>query len=254
MKRPPEALPNVKCESGKSKTVHRTVLPNDFTILPNRLLKDKRLSFRARGILAMMLSMPEDWQTYAEWIEDQGTEGREALQSAFKELENCGYLSRRRVLDAATKKFVRNEWVWFNEPYDGFPSDGFPADGKSAATKYVQYQEQKNQESKEAKESSPNSLAHAEESFSAQWNPNRASKEQKLARIPTPTDFPSECEFDKFLHDEGLLSIINYRPDIYLQLCENKWHKWNERSMKWGRIMNWRKFIANLNDHIDDNM
>lgn len=250
MKRPPEALPNVISPSGKIKTIHKTVLPNDFTILPNRLLKDKRISFRARGVLAMMIAMPEDWQTYADWIEEQGTEGREALQKAFRELEEFGYLSRQRVLHPITKKFTCFQWVWFNEPYDGYPSDGFPVDGKAAGTKYPTYQVQIDQESKETKETSPHSSEDAGVSFPSVWKPNPGTKEQKLRRIPTPTQYPSEAEFDRHLYDSGLDAILTYRPDMYDDLCHNKWHFWKERSKKWYPIVNWQKFVSGLNEKI----
>lgn len=250
MKRPLEALPNVKSPSGKIKTIHRTVLPNDFTSLPNRLLKDKRISFRARGVLAMMLAMPEDWQTYAEWIEEQGTEGREALQSAFKELEEFGYLSRQRILHPETKKFTCYQWVWFNEPYNGYPSAGLPANGKPADTKYPVYQVRIDQESKEAKETPPHSSEDAVVSFPSVWKPKPGTKEQKRLMIPTPTQFPSEAEFDKHLYDAGLDAILTYRPDLHIELCDNKWHFWKERNKKWFPIVNWKKFVSGLNDKI----
>ena len=241
----PEASPTVILESEKIKTIHRTTRLNDFTILPNRLLKDKRLSFKARGILTMMLAMPDDWQTYATWIEDQGTEGREALQGAFKELEYYGYLSRQKVLHPDTKKFKCHQWSWFDEPYDGLPPDGFTVGGKSASTKYPLYQVRTEQETKEAKETPPHSSEGAVVSFPATWK-------QKLALIPTrlPSQYPSEAEFDRHLYADGLDAILTYRPDMYDDLCHNKWHYWKERSKKWYPIVSWKKFVSGLNEKI----
>jgi len=247
MKRPIEALPNVKSDTGKIKTIHKTVLPNDFTVIPNRVLRDARLSFRSRGVLCMMLSMPEDWQTYAAWIEEQGTEGREALQQTFKELENYGYLSRRKVLDEVTKKFKCYEWVWFNEPYDGFPLDGFPSVGKPAATKTITYKEKTN---KETKESSPNSLEDDGGDLKPVWKPSPGSKELKLSLIRPPDNYPAEHEFDRLVSSEGLDAISTYRPDLYADLCAHKWHSWKEKSRKWAPIVNWKKFVIGLDDHI----
>lgn len=247
MKKLLEASQTVILESNKVKTVHRKTRLNDFTILPNRLLKDKRLSFKARGILAMMLAMPEDWQTYASWIEDQGTEGREALQSAFKELEKYGYLSRQRVLDPVTKKFTCYQWSWFDEPYDGMPSAGFPADGKTAATKTITYKEKTN---KETKESSPNALEDDGGDLKPVWKPSPGSKELKLSLIRPPDNYPAEHEFDRLVSSEGLDAISTYRPDLYADLCAHKWHSWKEKSRKWVPIVDWRKFVCGLDDHI----
>lgn len=247
MKMLPEACQTVILESNKVKTVHRKTRLNDFTILPNRLLKDKRLSFKARGILAMMLAMPEDWQTYAAWIEEQGTEGKEALQSAFKELEKYGYLSRQRVLDPVTKKFTHYQWSWFDEPYDGMPSAGFPAGGKTAATNTITNQGKKNQETKE---SSPNSLEDDGGDLKPVWKPSPGSKELKLSLIRPPDNYPAEHEFDRLVYSEGLDAISTYRPDLYADLCAHKWHSWKEKSRKWAPIVNWKKFVIGLDDHI----
>lgn len=118
-------------------TIHRRKLSEHFTVLPNQLLCDKRLSFKARGLLVMMLSKPENWKTNASWIEDQATEGREALQGAFKELETFGYLKRVCERDPQTKRVTCMTWHWSDSssPPDGIPDDGLPSDGEPSSTK-----------------------------------------------------------------------------------------------------------------------
>lgn len=191
----------------------------------------------------MMIAMPENWQTYAEWIEDQGTEGREALQSAFRELEKFGYLSRQRVLDPETKKFTCYQWSWFDEPYDGFPSDGFPSDGKPAATKYPMYQEQIEKESKES------AFAKAE-TGSVLRNESKTRLEQ-LKSIQAPGNFPSRQEFDEFLAIKDLHYITDYRPDLYDVLAKEKWHVWKRPLKKWVRIIDWQRLVIGLDAKIE---
>jgi hypothetical protein len=65
----------------------------NFTRVPNTLLRDSRLSFKARGILVMILSHGK-WDATNEWIQSQGLEGREAIRSAVKELIQHGYCRR----------------------------------------------------------------------------------------------------------------------------------------------------------------
>ncbi len=70
--------------------------------IPHRVLRDKRLTFRARGLLCYLLSLPDDWTTSVQRLRDltpakepgRPYEGREALESAVHELEACGYLYR----------------------------------------------------------------------------------------------------------------------------------------------------------------
>lgn len=79
--------------------IHRT---KGFTHLPNEVLEDGRISFRARGILAYLLSRPADWRANADHLQALSeVEGRKAVLTAMKELEQVGYIERRRVRDAS---------------------------------------------------------------------------------------------------------------------------------------------------------
>lgn len=68
-----------------------------FTTIISDALEDDRLSFRARGVLAWLLSKPDGWKINADNIAQEGTEGRDAILTALKELETTGYLRRERV-------------------------------------------------------------------------------------------------------------------------------------------------------------
>ncbi len=82
--------------------------------------------------------------------------------------------------------------------------------------------------------------------FSPLWKPIQGTKEQKLAWLKVPKSYPSEQEFEDFLNDEGLDSISAYRPDLYSELCNAKWHHWMDEPQRWERIINWRKFVEGL--------
>jgi hypothetical protein len=62
-----------------------------FARLDNAFLQDGRLSFRARGVLAYVLSQPDDWSHSAERLAVATTEGEKAIVSALSELEEFGY-------------------------------------------------------------------------------------------------------------------------------------------------------------------
>lgn len=79
----------------------RAERPSDrFAQISNDTLADKRLSYRARGVLAYLLSRPVGWTTSREAIARQGTEGRDAIGTALRELEAVGYVRRVRTQDA----------------------------------------------------------------------------------------------------------------------------------------------------------
>lgn len=96
----------------------RTARPSTkFTILKNSVLTDDRMSFRARGILASILSRPDDWRTSSENLarESGGREGRDAIRTALQELEKYGYLIRQKEKDPVNGRFSTNYYV-FDEP------------------------------------------------------------------------------------------------------------------------------------------
>ena len=73
---------------------------DQFTIITNAVVNDRRLSFRARGILIYLLSKPVDWRTRSESIAAQSDkDGRDSVRSAMREMEAFGYLVRNRVQD-----------------------------------------------------------------------------------------------------------------------------------------------------------
>lgn len=68
-----------------------------FTLVANQALRNPNISYRAKGILAACLSHAEDFEFTRKWIEDHGTEGRDAIISALKELRANGYLKNFKV-------------------------------------------------------------------------------------------------------------------------------------------------------------
>lgn len=67
-----------------------------FTQVDNRTLRDDRLSFKARGILAFLLSHPDETVVNADDLVGAGPDGRDSIRSAFGELEHAGYLTREK--------------------------------------------------------------------------------------------------------------------------------------------------------------
>jgi hypothetical protein len=67
-----------------------------FTQISNSWLRDSRLSFKARGLLAYIESHTTEWEISVHWLAANNPEGKEAIRSAIVELENLGYLHREQ--------------------------------------------------------------------------------------------------------------------------------------------------------------
>lgn len=67
-----------------------------FTIISNHALRDERLTWKARGLLAYLLSMDTGWVTSVRRLAEVGPDGTTAVESALNELETFGYLERHQ--------------------------------------------------------------------------------------------------------------------------------------------------------------
>ncbi len=85
-----------------------------FTQIPNALLRDPALSLRAKGLLCILLSNSEGWSSYIPALRKLTSDGETTLRSALNELEAAGYLMRVRLRDPATKTFTGSVWAYSN--------------------------------------------------------------------------------------------------------------------------------------------
>lgn len=63
-----------------------------FSTFSNAIIRDQRLSYRARGILLDILSRPDNWTVTADSLAKSGKEGRAAILAALTELRVAGYM------------------------------------------------------------------------------------------------------------------------------------------------------------------
>lgn len=78
-------------------SIRRRKKTHSFTQINNSAALNPNLSLKAKGLLLVMMTRPEDWEFYMEWLQKQSKDGREAHQNAMKELEQNRYVIRLRV-------------------------------------------------------------------------------------------------------------------------------------------------------------
>lgn len=84
-------------------------------------LNDERLSWKAKGIIAYMLSMPDDWVFYIDELVKHSKDGRDAFRSGLKELKDCGYVERKPMKDSETGKITSWETIVREVPLTDSP-------------------------------------------------------------------------------------------------------------------------------------
>ena len=83
--------------------VFRIEKTRDYTVMSNHHLRNAGLSLKSKGLLSMMLSLPEDWNYTTRGLAKICKEGTDSIGSALKELERAGYIVRNRLRDSKGK-------------------------------------------------------------------------------------------------------------------------------------------------------
>ena len=83
--------------------VFRIEKTRDYTVMSNHHLRNAGLSLKSKGLLSMMLSLPEDWNYTTRGLAKICKEGTDSIGSALKELERAGYIVRDRLRDSKGK-------------------------------------------------------------------------------------------------------------------------------------------------------
>jgi hypothetical protein len=89
-------------------TILRKQTRRGYTHISNELLDADGLSYRAKGIAAMLLSKPDDWEIKIPYLARIGKEGEKAVRTALQELAAYGFLMRERIHeDGAVRTVTR---------------------------------------------------------------------------------------------------------------------------------------------------
>lgn len=105
----------------------------NFTMVPNALIRDGRLSLKAKGVYCILFSKPDGWVYVEPALVEESADGRDAFRAAVKELIETGWLEKRQAQDE-TGRFSRIDWVLSadGKPVAGKPVDGLAVAGESA--------------------------------------------------------------------------------------------------------------------------
>ena len=105
--------------------VYRVERTRDYTVMSNYHLKDTSLSLKAKGLLSMMLSLPDEWNYNTRGLAAICKEGVDAISTAVRELERAGYIIRRQ-LRGANGRITDTEYTIYEKPQDQDPTEPEP--------------------------------------------------------------------------------------------------------------------------------
>ena len=100
--------------------IMRTEKNKNYTVMGNYHLRDKELSLKAKGLLSIMLSLPDGWNFSTQGLTKLSSDGETAIRSTLKELEQKGYLKRNKV--RINGKIVDWEYVVYEQKHPCIPA------------------------------------------------------------------------------------------------------------------------------------
>ena len=115
----------MNAERSDEMAVFRIERTRDYTVMSNHHLRDKALSLKSKGLLSMMLSLPEDWNYTTRGLAKICKEGVDAIGGALRELESAGYIVRHQLRDRQGR-ISDTEYVIYEQPQPKAPDTASP--------------------------------------------------------------------------------------------------------------------------------
>jgi hypothetical protein len=175
----------------------RSKKDKDYTVMDNTFIRDSRLSWKSKGVMSYLLSLPEDWKIYISELKSHSSDGETSLRSALTELEKYGYL-RRVQLKEDDGKFSGSKYEIIENPDAGKRDTVFPDTGnQSLLSTNIKPNTNTTKMSPPSRFSLPNKLFNAPD--------RRTDKDKKK---------------EKWIHEkEKILGEYDFSDNVQCELC-----------------------------------
>tara|TARA_R100001463_G_scaffold48378_2_gene97463 strand:- start:1243 stop:1890 length:648 start_codon:yes stop_codon:yes gene_type:complete len=105
--------------------IKRIQKSKNYSIISNEILKRKDLSLKAKGLMSLILSLPDDWDLNVNGLVKIVKESKNTLYSILKELNGFGYVERNRITDSSGK-VLKWELIVYENPHTKKPEPKNP--------------------------------------------------------------------------------------------------------------------------------
>lgn len=89
---------------------------NNFVMMDKGFLEDERISYKAKGILAYLLSKPDNWKVIVGNLMNYSTDGKAFVYAGLKELKECGYYEKVPIRDETGQRIAYWESTVYEIP------------------------------------------------------------------------------------------------------------------------------------------
>ncbi len=117
--------------------------PNNFVMMDKTFLEDPRLSFKAKGILAYLLSKPDNWKVIVGNLVNYSADGKSSVYAGLKELKECGYYKKIPIRNEAGTRIIRWESSVYEVPFS-LLTDFQEVENQEIENQFIEKQERNN--------------------------------------------------------------------------------------------------------------
>lgn len=181
--------------------VFRINKTKNYTVMSNYHLQDKNISYKAKGLLSFILSLPDNWELNVKGLVAVSKEGIKAINAILKELELNNYLTRERKQKSNGRFFY--EYNIFEIPYTqkGLTDKGYTLNGIQINTNII--------------------------------NTNKKDKYDKpfnhLTNELIKRNFIEEYDFELYKYDDLFIELLNeYEYKDVIRVCNYIIGKWKD--------------------------
>ena len=203
----------------------------NYTIISNDVLRDKRLSLKAKGLLITVLGLPDSWDFSIQGISTILKEGRDSVTAAITELIEFGYCSRAEERDS-DGKFIGTDYTFYEapiiarvEPHTGNPFTDNPITENPTQVSKEEVSTHQEKDTGVSDLKNPSSkIDHLPSADSRSKHPAIVAVRDVIKRFP-----------DKDLWDKIILRLGDTPDTAKLSKCWLEWKEcgYNKASLKW---------------------
>lgn len=213
--------------------VFRVEKNHSYTVMANHHLRDERLSLKSKGLLSVILSLPDDWRISIEGMTQFSADGKDAIRSAIRELTDTGYITRAQTHSEAGK-FSGYDYVVHETP-TASPSSGFPTMEKpTTENPTLRNTERLSTNIPPVVPQSDADGGNPSVSLAADTSPVRGGKEGETGETGEGGDVPESATPPKRKR-RATKSAPDYRPDTFARF----WAAYPRGEDKQGAIAAW---------------
>lgn len=211
----------------------------NYTIVSNEIFRRDNVSARAKGIYAYIMTLPDDWKLYKSEIYKHFSEGITAIDTAFKELEELGYITKERHKGEGGKfsgwDYTIRESVEKTDPMENRLSDNPKSGNQQLLSTNSLQRTNKQRTDNTYSEVCTEIIAYLNEKTSSRFKATKSTKELIHARIEegfTKEDFFTVIdnkvktwkgtEWEKYLRPSTLFNASKFQGYLNEKPVEKK--------------------------------